>query len=381
MPAPQGQQGGGDHSAAMLWGIAAFFATLGGVWYVFKAQIVYFYLTVKLFELYALEYIGDIFNHAFNIQALQQSIEHGRTLAATISFTDLVSLGDQVGTYWRLPLVALLILLAVIVYTGSTARVFRRTYNMKEFAKLESKNWPQITPVINLDLLKADIDVGPWAMSMTPMQFCKKYNLLEEVRVIRQEAVNRKDRDKIEVVLKRGEANRIFVMQLGALWPGVNKLPRYMQALFAVFAARINANSKAAADLLAQMSASSLKKDMDFNGVDELLKKYLNTKLVQAVVKNHAYVMTVMASMLLASREDGVQASCDFLWLKPRDRRLWYTLNTVGRQTPFSEVAGIYAHWLAEKEACRRLMVPMVEEATNALELALKEVVYKPDEQ
>ena len=90
--------------------------------------------------------------------------------------------------------------------------------------------------------------------------------------------------------------------------------------------------------------------------------------------------LTVMASMLEAAREDGVQASADFLWLKPLDRRLWYTLNTVGRQTPFIEVAGIFAHWVAEKEAGRKLFVPMVEEATNALELALKEVVYKPDE-
>ena len=87
-----------------------------------------------------------------------------------------------------------------------------------------------------------------------------------------------------------------------------------------------------------------------------------------------------MASMLEEARQDGVQASADFLWLKPLDRRLWYTLNTVGRQTPFIEVAGIFAHWIAEKEAQRRLRVPMVEEATNAVELALKDVVYRPDE-
>ena len=53
----------------------------------------------------------------------------------------------------------------------------------------------------------------------------------------------------------------------------------------------------------------------------------------------------------------------------------------MGRQTPFVEVAGIFAHWVAEKEAGRKLIVPMVEEATNALEIALKEVVYNPDEE
>ena len=72
--------------------------------------------------------------------------------------------------------------------------------------------------------------------------------------------MSRKEWDKVEVILKRGEANKIFAMQLGPLWGGVNKLPPYARALFAVFAARINADSKSAANLLKQMSASSLHK-------------------------------------------------------------------------------------------------------------------------
>src|SRR5207237_4772929 len=132
--------------------------------------------------------------------------------------------------------------------------------------------------------------------------------------------------------------------------------------------------------LLAQLSASSLGK-LNFNGVDQLLKKHEHSKQVQTIVRSHAYISTVMASLLLAARDDGVQASSDFLWLKPMDRRLWYTLNTVGRQTPFAEIAGIFAHWIAEKEAGIKLQVPMVEEATNAMEVALKEVIYSPDEE
>ena len=98
------------------------------------------------------------------------------------------------------------------------------------------------------------------------------------------------------------------------------------------------------------------------------------------VVEGNAYVLTVMASMIMAARADGVQASADFLWLKPLDRRLWYVLNSMGRQTPYTEAAGVYAHWLAEKEAGRKLIIPMIEMATNALEIALKELIYHPDE-
>ena len=112
-----------------------------------------------------------------------------------------------------------------------------------------------------------------------------------------------------------------------------------------------------------------------------MLKKHrIRLNMVQKVIQSHAYVLTTMASMLEAAREDGVQASADFLWLKPLDRRMWYMLNTVGRQTPFAEVAGPFSHWTAEKEMGRKLLVPMVEEATNALDIALKEIIYRPDE-
>lgn len=376
-----GGQGGGDNSYGIIWGIAAIFAAMAGIWWTFKVQLITFYLTIKLYELNVLSFIGNLLNHAYYFEPLRQTVLSARAMAGSISFNDLITIGNSVGVWWRIPFVVILSILAVIVYVSNTTRVYKRTYSMKDFAKLESKNWPQITPVVNLDLIKTDIDTGPWAMALTPMQFCKKFKLLEEVRAQRREGESRKERGRIEAVLKRGEANQVFAMQLGPLWAGSNRLPPYARALFAAFAARINADTAPAAKLINQLATSCLDKTMDFSGTDELLKKHENTKLVQQVVQSHAYVSTVMAAMLLSARDDGVQASADFLWLKPLDRRLWYTLNTVGRQTPFVEVAGIFAHWVAEREASRKLMVPMVEEATNALEVALKEVVYKPDEE
>lgn len=378
--APQGGGGQGDNSYDMLWIIAGIGVVGAIIWYMFKVQIVHGYLSFKIFELDLLSMIGRWVNHPYYFESLRQSLVFTRNTAATVGYMDLLQKGASVGVWVRIPLAVLLIALGFIVYVSNTTRVFRRTYKMTDFVKMESKNWPQITPVKNLDLIKTDIDTGPWAMALTPMLFCKKYNLLQEVRPARQEGMSRKEWDKVEVILKRGDANKIFALQLGPLWGGTERLPPHARALFAVFAARINSDSKAALKLLEQLSASSLDRTLDFKGVDQLLKKHEKTKLVQNVVRGHAYAATVMASMLLAARDDGVQASADFLWLKPLDRRLWYMLNTVGRQTPFIEVAGIYAHWIAEKEAGRRLLVPMVEEATNAVVIALKEVIYRPDE-
>lgn len=374
MAAPQQGSSQSDNSTGIIWGVVAVLVAIGVIWYTLKSYIVSVYLIIKLYEVNFLSFFSEQ-----TFTPVRASILNALSHPDKVDFSTLLSIGDVVGDWLRLPLVVLFLTLAFLVYLNNNTRVFRRSYSMQELAKLEKGNWPQITPVVNLNLLKTNIDQGPWSMAMTPMQFCKKNKLLEEIRPQRREGVSRKEWDRVQVVLKRGEANKIFALQLGQMWQGVEKLPPHTKALFAVFTARINADSNEASRILRQLSASSTTK-LNLSGVDELLKKHYNTKLVQRVVQTHAYVLTVMAAMLEAARDDGVQASADFLWLKPMDRRLWYTLNTVGRQTPFVEIAGIFAHWVAEREAERKLLVPMVEEATKALEIALTEVVYRPDE-
>jgi intracellular multiplication protein IcmP len=372
------QQPNQETATNFLWILAAFFFVVLLIWFFFKNQLVSVFFTIKLYELklYSMTKLAD----PVLVDRLESIISSVIAAPEKVKFEYLVNLGNRVGEVVRYFFVALPIIFAVIVYFGSSTRVYKRIYTMAELAKLEKVNWPQITPVIGLNLLKQDIDTGPWAMALSPMQFCKRHKLLEEVKVQRQEGMSRKDWNKIEVSLKRGDATMLFVMQLGQLFRGTNQLPLHTRALFAIFAARINADSKPAEKLLAQFAATSIG-TVNYDGVDELLKKHENTKLVQQVLASHAYVFTVMAAMLERARDDGVQASSDFLWIKPIDRQLWYTLNTVGRQTPFVEVAGVFAHWVSEKDAGIKLVTPMITEAVNALEQALKELVYRPDDE
>jgi intracellular multiplication protein IcmP len=152
------------------------------------------------------------------------------------------------------------------------------------------------------------------------------------------------------------------------------------QALAAVFMARMNRDRKAASMILESLDKSTVTGKPDYTVAAETLKKYKDTELVQEIVAKHAYVLTVLASLLQASRQDGVVPSAEFLWLKPIDRRLWYMLNCVGRQTPYAEVSGAFAHWRAELAMKRRSLVPMIDEAIRALELAVKEVKLSPKE-
>ena len=112
-----------------------------------------------------------------------------------------------------------------------------------------------------------------------------------------------------------------------------------------------------------------------------LLFKHVRSKRVGRAVSPHAYLYTVMASMLTLARRDGVLSVSEFLWLKPLDRQLWYVLNNVGRQTAFVEVSAPMAHWMVEKRLRRPLKVPMVEQAVEALDEALANIVINMDEE
>lgn len=371
MAAPQ-QSGQDDQSMAILWLVAAAFATVGAIWYFFKVQIIGVYLDLKLLELNFFSFFTN------NLEPTKELINYYKADPNQASFQQVLAVGKSVGSYLRIPFVIILLILAFVVYYGNLVRTYKRIYTMRDLVTLEKTNWPQTTPVAGLDLIHTDIDVGPWAMALTPMQYCKRYKLLEEYRPQRQEGMSKQEWSRVEVHLRRGEANKLFALQLGPAWEGVDKLTPQAKSLFAIFVARFNADTKAAQECLTKLNISSDTK-LDFQCTDELLKKHRDSQIVKDIGQAHAYVFTVMASMLEAARQDGVQASADFLWLKPLDRRLWYILNTVGRQTPFVEVAGIFAHWTAEKEAGKSLLVPMVEEATRALDVALKEVIYKPE--
>ena len=169
----------------------------------------------------------------------------------------------------------------------------------------------------------------------------------------------------------------MFSQQMGPLWVNLQDLPEYMKVLFAIFAAKANQDGKAANKLLFQIAESAESGKLNFQGYMPLLRKHVRSPIVGRSCSPHAYQYTLMASLLEAARNDGVLATAEILWLKPMNRQLWYMLNSVGRQTAFPEVAGLYAHWIVEKRLRRPLKVPQVEQAVISLQAALDDILYK----
>jgi intracellular multiplication protein IcmP len=376
-----GGGGGGEPDTSMgpVWVVVAIFIFLALIWHFAFAYITQFVVTWRAYQL---AFINIFIPVEWSTTLMQAAhfIESSRAAKyENASFMDLVTLSNQIGSYLRFPCAIILMSLGALIYTTKPLSRFKKTYNLQRLIDLEKENWPHLNVIAKLNLAEDDLNKGPWAMAMPPMVFAKHYKLLIEEKIL-SHGLALKNKATISVSVNRDEARKVFALQLGRYWESIEKLPPYMRALFAVFAARIQGDRDGAAKLLERINRSLPSGKPVFTGADELLNKHKDSKIVKIICEKHAFIITVMASMLEGGRTDGVIGCAEFMWLKPIDRRLWFMLNSVGRQTPFTEVAGVFAHWLAEKEFGRKLNVPMVEEAVNGLEIAVKEVIYKPDE-
>lgn len=369
-----GSGGGGqnqtDGAVNLMWIILSVCGIIVFLWYFHRSYLVSPILLVRKFELDLIQFFVDALRgvaNFLNIPLISNAmlVKYKQIIdsidPSKISKADFDDVNVVVAGWIRYFYAAFLFVLSIIVYFKHKEVNYKTKYSMDSLRKSEQVHWPQITPVVNIDLVKADANVGPWAMSKTPMMLCRENDLIFPTML-----------DQYEVWgLKRGPAFRIFSLQLGRLYAGADHLPIHVKALVVIFVSRAERDRDTSIKFIKQISASAVSGKLDFSGIEEALQKYKHSKAIQWVEQRHAYIYTFMATLLEVSRADGVLASSEFLWLKPVDRRLWYMLNTVGRQTAVIEISGAVSHWLAEKAIKSPLRTPMVKSAVNALEEAL----------
>ena len=350
------------------------------LWYYYSTQIVSFIFAVRLTIAYALLSVLEFLDASSALVDsdvlatiyLKSSIAYmENTPPGTVSYQDLFAVSHRYGQALSLP--ALIVGVIGVVYALFFHRFsrFKQVYDMTMLSRQEVKNWPQISCVLGKNLIKSSVLEGDWRMSDQPLGFAKKHGLLR-TEVINGQTIARLNKEK---------AKGVFCAQMGPLWTGLENLPPYILALFAIFCAKAENDTDGARTLIRQIAASAGSGNLDFGGTRMLLFKHVRSQRVGRAVSPHAYLYTVMASMLTLARRDGVLATSEFLWLKPLDRQLWLMLSNVGRQTSFVEVAAPISHWMIERRLRRPLKVPMIEEAIEALDEALSNILINLDEE
>lgn len=332
--------------------------------YLFRTQILTGLLWVKYYELKMISYFVP--DHVY--VGLENWVK--LTPVQRVSYQQLLLLSNEIGATLKYPCMIITMILAAILGFFHPKNSFNEVESMSSLSAKLHEDFPNIQVIQGWDLVKEDIHEGPWAMAQTPIEFGRKHNLLY------------RDPQTQAILVDKLKAKVVFCQQLGPLWPGINGLLPYQKAIFAALAAFANYHRDEAEQFLAKIersvSKSKLKKiDLDFAGTDALIKKYGNSPEVKRITEKHAYLYTVFTEMLVAARRSGIVANSAYLWLKPVDRALWYTLNNVGRKAVFTEMGAVHAHWLAEKKLGFALTEPMIEEAIYGLEEAAKSRIVR----
>lgn len=346
-----------DGSDDFIWITGALVLVVLIIWYFFGEEIKQFYLTVRLIQLkiittflplnQLLEYIYLIENNKVSKWSFEEISEVGGTVSYFVNTIPSLLIG-----YWGYK-----------VWDKNPTKKYKRVLNMHTLKQSEVKLWPYIAPVLDVDFMKEDFFKGPYAMAMKPYNFCLKYRLLMEEK-------NLASLDKVK-------ASKLFVAQLGRPYNGIASLKKHEKAFISICAAHGLGHKEAAVNAINEIALSArntpLNKMPSFDSCKDLYK-YLDDEEVQRTLNKSSYIYPMIMFMIEFSRGTGVFPPSFFVWMKPRERVLWYVVDCVGRDTPYVEVAGIWGHWLAEKVARHSLPVPYVKNAVVGLEKALSEV-------
>lgn len=276
-----------------------------------------------------------------------------------LTANDAVEMADMMSLFFITPFIAVLGWLYVLRKTQKN--VFNRKFTRKQLVQDQKKLWTWLYPVADLPF-DLNLEKGEWAMAKRPLDFAKKYQLLD---------------DDLNLIEKKADV--IFASQVGKLFDGFDNLEIHQKALMAIFAANTHQTKQSKAEAIKWISILNVThKEPDYSWVEDGWKKYCDHPAIKKTFERHAYVYTVMLGMLENARggsgTDGVFPTNYWIWLKPKERVNYLVQNCLGRKESFVECAGIINHFLAEKTLDRKILRQQTEKATQGLKEAISNI-------
>lgn len=371
------------------------------VWYYLKLPLVklFYYIpeTIKPYLFFWIEYfdyfkVNDI-NLFFNNLNLifEKGVHHVYKLSydGEINPTAI----STIISYMYLPFI--IPFLFYYSLKSLSSRSFVGNFDMSSFRNQESELWPTIKPALSVSEKSInDLSDPEWSMSIRPENFfwnesrnIKFFDFFDSVND--KYNLNKKDKSFLDLEkkdvkfkIKEEEFRKFFLEQLGEPWTGADNLTEEELNILCIFITKADRQTDLSLKYVRLCSNyyNSLKglknrkiRKQSKKEIQELRKKilseYLEKPNIQKIINSYYYKYTVFAGLLESAREDGVLANSDFIWLKPKNRTLWYILSSVGRNLPFADAAGIWSHFNYEKRVGFSLNIPKIEKAVESIDI------------
>lgn len=335
------------------------------------------------------------------IQAFTPFFEEARTAWARISEADPALLSwdtmqkilSYTGSWLRWPFALLLGLFGVAaIFMGRVGGLARR-FNMESLLKNNAESFPCLRPVVGRGkylLSPESYDSGPWRIARTPIQFALEHGLLlnEAGEPFPPDQVLRHGLPSTELPawgharLDEAKALAVLQKQLGKWFEGYDGLSPCRRALAVAFLAYADGDKKGCVTLLDAVSLSYREENgqascpvletEEFAGrLEKTWEQHKSVLRERSLLHHVAFELPWFMALLYRARRKGVLASAQFLWLRPLDRPLWYSLNQCGGRAAWAEGFAPWAHYTAEEKEGKALPEPRVAPAVASLKQAL----------
>jgi intracellular multiplication protein IcmP len=362
-----------------------FFVLCWGIWVGAKQPLMEFIRGVKWVEVTLFQLVDPAFAEdrklleslSNNQVAVEQLDEQASKVKKKLKVKDYTERGllspdvlwgvsNRIGGYTRFPIAAFFIGLAIFYMFFSKRTKFRTAYDLEGLIKLQAKQWPVVTPIVNFDpALDNARSPGEPVPAVLPI-FAEALSPEEWVAFHRISLTNK--------VPDKDAARRALLLQLGPRWTGLGCMTLAQRCIFAACSLK-GAQKRKESDALLGRIALAWDHKSDFNPSAELMAEVNaiinNPKYGDEafeIAKKFAYRTTALLGVLKWARSrGGVLAPAAFLWLRGHDRDLWYPLNNLGRRSYHAEAMGAMAHFMAESTAGRPLPIPRLETALLTL--------------
>lgn len=358
--------GSNEHSSASSeWNYLIFALVIGGAgwvaWMLASEYIVLGVYFINRLQIMAWGQVMGLGERGVAYLDYLNSFFDGRSLADKVTWGEMTSTINVIGTVTRMPIAIASFIVVIVVYLRMKGDGFKEKLSLIKFANYQAEHWGTLTPSarFNPDLLEKST-----MPSKTPSDWMHDLGL--KVRLTSAGTLSEKARDVCE---------KAFVKQLGNGWAPIGKLPLHVRVLFAILVTH-GTKHKGAFQLrqdVARVYADTHDPKKRDAALEELIKEHMaNEKACQPfleIAEKHAYVPTALIAILKEVRKRyGVLASAEFVWLKRIDRDLWYAMNDTGRNAFHVESAGIFSHYFYENVSKRAQSEPRVDNALLGLE-------------
>lgn len=368
-----GQQGPGTgHDNAIGWFIllVIFFAILWLIWWQFEYEIKHVIRWIRWSEMWLVSiFVGPDYTIPFQGEEVdyQQLVDRIPDIPYTRLNDNVMSLIHTGAMYpLRYIYAALITLFAFWALFRGPETQFRRQLGLDGLIRVQSKNFPVISPFVNFNPSKQPVRPPG---SPVPAELPLFSEALGPEEWLAYEQIPIPDGE-----IDQEAAADAFAKQLGQPWRGAQNLPDYKKVLLAAFclkAARKRAESDLMLSDLAECWDAKTGLRLSSALISQANKVLKDRDLSHATLSQanrHAFQTSAMMRALYCARnEGGVLAPAQFVWLRGYDRALWYPLNNLGRNTYHMEAIGAIAHYKQERVIDRPIPKPKVDYAVDMI--------------